>query len=131
MGRLSTITPAELRRSRRAGELRLRQLQRRDDPLVVVGRVGLLHRLPHDSSLKIASPSITAETFRSDSPGRSRCGSRPVASQRWPPSRAAGAASAPQLTTVNGAVDLLAHEAMIKLARAVRGVDLGDVLTDG
>jgi len=55
------------------------------------------------SSLKIASPSTTADTFKSDAPRSkpmrhpSRCRPRGV-----PPSRAAGTSSAAQETTVKG-----------------------------
>ena len=133
MGRLSTITPAELPPiASSRGSFDLRQLQRRDDPLVVVGRIGLLDRLPHDL---VAEDRLAIDHGRDLQIGRAQveadAAAVQVASQRLTAlARRGRFISAATHDGERMAVDLLAHEVVIELARAVRRIDLGDVLTD-
>ena len=106
--------------------------QRRDDPLVVVGWIGLFDRLPHDL---VAEDRLAIDHRRDLQIGRAQveadAAAVQVASQRLTALACRGRfISAAAHHGERMAVDLLAHEAIIELARAVRRIDPGDVFSD-
>ncbi|MEZ4767990.1 MAG: hypothetical protein R2844_06125 [Caldilineales bacterium] len=113
-------------------QLALRQSQRSDDALVVVGRVGLLHRLPDDL---VAPYRLPVEHGRHFEVGRAQVEADAAAVQ-VAAERLAGFLLRRRLVGRAGddcerpLVDGLAHEVIVESPRPVRRVNAADVVSN-